>query len=472
MPMLKAILEDVAGYKEYNPDTRCLTRPTKSRRRSANWKVEQRDDFAIGAIPITDFKGKRWVHSTPQPHPQDQEDEDKDEVDLPPPNVPGQGDGNANHKTMDQHNNPGQREARSRHGGSQHGDPRHGDPHHEGSRHAGSQHGDPHHESSRDEVSRHQGSRHQDSHHEVYNPAQQNIPAPYYRLAQRDVPAPKHPLAAPRASASSHSAALRSRSTAHRAPTLREPTNVEHESLKVHTGIDPHRRDPAGYRNIKYVQDWELASSCYSHNKAPSQAPSRMSTPPLTTVPNDSISMRGFRGRSQIPPREPAPNAHSVTQDHRYEGPSSARHGRRPRSEYSRAPESAYEGRSLTGHRSTSRSRHPLVPESVLHPRYTGRDIPSSYGGSPADQASRYSESQASRARHRSPYHSESGYSRRTSDSRHAGSEAPWIEIYTPPASSHHGPSSRVETLSSSRTSVQGLAHKADQFTHHGHKRQ
>ncbi len=253
---------------------------------------------------------------------------------------------------------------------------------------------------------------------------------------------------------------------------MREPTNVEHESLKVHTGIDPHLRDPAGYRNIKYVQDWELASSCYSHNKAPSQAPSRMSTPPLTTVPNDSISMRGFRGRSQIPPREPAPNAHSVTQDHRYEGPSSARDGRRPGSEYSRAPESAYEGRSLTGHRSTSRSRHPLVPESVLHPRYTGRDIPSSYGGSPADQASRYSESQASRARHRSPYHSESGYSRRTSDSRHAGSEAPWIEIYTPPASSHHGPSSRVETLSSSRTSVQGLARKADQFTHHGHKRQ
>jgi len=333
MPLLKAIREDIAGYKEYNPNTRCLTRPTKSRRRSANWKVEQRDEFAIGAIPITDFSGKRWVRSTPQSRSHDQEhkdeDEDEDEADLPPPNVPGQGDGKANQETMDQHNNPAQGEARSRHGGSQHGDPRHGAPHHEGSRHAGSrhagfQHGNPHHE-----VSRHQASR-----HKVYNPAQQNIPAPYYRPAQQHVPAPKDPLAAPKASASSHSAALRSRSTAYRAPTLREPTNAEHESLKVHTGKDPYRREPAGYRNVRSVQDWELASNCYSQNKAPSQAPFRMSTPPSTTVPNDSISLRGFRGRSQIPAREPAPNAHSVTRDRRYEGPSSARHRRRPGSEY------------------------------------------------------------------------------------------------------------------------------------------
>jgi len=513
MPLIKAIVEYIAGYKEFNPNTRCLTRPSKSRRQSDKWKGEPHVQFAIGKIPTTDYNGKRRVHFTPRSHSHDQEYED--EGDIPPPNVPGplheatphQGDGNANYGPADQCNNTGQGEARSRHGGSQHGDPRHRDPHHEGPRHAGfrhagPQHGnpyheaphhrEPHHEGSRHGGSRHEGSRRQGSRHgvpQVYSPAQQNIPAPHYQPAQQYAPAHIYPLAAPEASASSHDAAPRRRSTAHRAPTLREPTIAERESLKVHMGIDPYRREPAGHCNIRSVQDWELASSCYSHNEAPSQAPSRMSTPPSTTVPDDSVSMRGSRGRNQTPAREPAPDPLSVAQGRRYEGPSSARHKSRSRSRYPRTPESAYEGRSLTGHRSTSRSRHPLVPEGVLNTRYTDRDIPSSYGGSSADHASTHSESQISWSRHRSPYHSESGCSRRASDPRHSGRsgmshkeglpafeipppgpkpEGPSIGIYASSPSSHHGPSSRVETLSSSKTSVQGLARKAQHFTHHG----
>lgn len=136
MPMLKAILEDIAGYKEYNPETRCLTRPTKSSRRSADWKVEQRDGFAIGCIPITHFKGKRWVPSTPQPHPQDQEDEDEDEADVPPSEPQTDHDeaqmrGGGGDSNMDHFDDYDYTESKAHRRGSRHGGPCHG-----GSRHA------------------------------------------------------------------------------------------------------------------------------------------------------------------------------------------------------------------------------------------------------------------------------------------------------------------------------------------------
>lgn len=87
MPLLEAVLEKIVGYKEYNPSTRCLTRPTKSSRCSANWKGEGRLKHAIGNIPITNFSGKRRGSYTPRPHTQGQGD--KEEAELLPPNAPG-----------------------------------------------------------------------------------------------------------------------------------------------------------------------------------------------------------------------------------------------------------------------------------------------------------------------------------------------------------------------------------------------
>lgn len=90
MPLLQTILENIAGYKEYNPDTQCMIRPTKAYRRSADWKGEQHIKHVTNKVPTTDFSYKRRGSSFPQQNLQDQERngcEQEGEAKLPPPDA-------------------------------------------------------------------------------------------------------------------------------------------------------------------------------------------------------------------------------------------------------------------------------------------------------------------------------------------------------------------------------------------------